>query len=457
VRNSCQELKLTYYPHCQEEINEMLSVIGLKDINDLKKPVPEKYILKKEFKFKKIEGARSELEVFDYFKKLSDANREYSSIFLGAGAYNHFIPSAVDEITSRQEFYTAYTPYQPEIAQGTLQAIFEYQTYITDLAGLDVSNASLYDGATALAESVIMSVKITGKNKVLVDKYIHPEYLTVLRTYLNPINIKIEIYNSDPFFFNADDFKKHWSKDFASFVIQSPNYCGTLNDLSRIADTVHNDKSLFIQNITEPMSLAILKSPGEYNADIACGEAQSFGMPLSFGGPYLGFITCKKDCLRKMPGRIAGQTEDADGKIAYVLTLSAREQHIRRDNATSNICSNHGLCALRASVYFSLLGKNGIRTCALKNMENAQNLRNKIKKSEKFNIIGKQIFFNEFAVKTDIKYEKINKILEKENILSFLPLSSIDQKLKNHYLLCATEMNTNEQIDNFTKVLEKIK
>jgi len=457
VRIFLKELKLTYYPHCQEEIDNMLSVIGLKDINDLKDPIPAKYILNKEFKYKIIKDSKSELEVFNYFNKLSEANREYSSVFLGAGAYNHYIPSAVDEITSRQEFYTAYTPYQPEIAQGTLQAIFEYQTYITGLTELDVSNASLYDGATALAESVIMSIKTTGKNKVLVDKYVHPEYLTVLHTYLKPISIKIEIYNSDPFLFNLNDFKKHWSNEYASFVIQSPNFCGTLNDLEGIADIVHNDKSLFIQNITEPMSMAVLKSPGEYNADIACGEAQSFGMPLSFGGPYLGFIACKKDYLRRMPGRIVGQTADSDGKIAYILTLSAREQHIRRDNATSNICSNHSLCALRASVYFSTLGRNGIRTCALKNMENAQALRNKIKRSEKINIIGKQVFFNEFSVKTDIKYEKIKKILEKENILSFLPLSSVDQKLKNHYLLCATEMNTDEQIDHFSGILEKIK
>ena len=445
---------MTYFPHSQKEIEEMLSFIEMEDLDELKKPI------KSEFRINEsalnLEKGKTEQEVSLYFDYLASLNKEYSSIFLGAGAYNHYIPAGIDEIVSRQEFYTAYTPYQPEISQGTLQAIFEYQSYITTLTGMDVSNASMYDGATALAEAVIMAHKITGKKKILLDKYTHPDYIKVLKTYLHPLKIEIEIFNSNPYSFDIENFKNIWNADYACFVISSPNYFGSIIDFSEVSHIIHSDKRILIQNITEALSLSILKSPGEYDVDIACGEAQSFGIPLSFGGPYLGFIACKKQYLRKMPGRIIGQTNDRDGNIAYVLTLSAREQHIRREGATSNICTNHSLCALRAVVYLSILGANGLKECGLKNIENAHLLHSEISNLNNFDIIKNQVFFNEFVVNTRIDYLKIKKLLEKENILSFFPLKEFDENSINSYMVCATEMNTKKQIRHLIDILGSI-
>ncbi len=440
---------MTYFPHSEKEINTMLSDIGLTNLEDLIKPIPKKFIYNK----LNLEKSKTEIETSEYFRELADKNKGYDSIFLGGGAYNHYIPASIDEITGRQEFYTSYTPYQAEISQGTLQAIFEYQTYIAKLTGLDISNASMYDGATALAESVIMSVKTTGQNKVLVDEFIHPEYIEVLRTYLKPLNIQIDIYKGNTFSFNINDFKTKWNSCYACFAISNPNFLGSILDLSGISEIIHNDKRNFILTIQEALSLVLLKSPFEFGADITCGEAQSFGIPLSYGGPYLGFISCKKEFLRKMPGRIVGQTIDRDGKVAYQLTLSAREQHIRRDAATSNICSNHSLQALRASIYLSVLGNRGLKECALKNVENSHYLKNKIKNIKKLEVIKEQIFFNEFVVRTEIDNNKIKNSLEKENILSFLNLERFYPSLKNFYLVCATELNTFNQIDRFCEIL----
>ncbi len=362
---------MTYFPHSQKDIDDMLEFIGIDKIDDLRNPVPPDYRIKD----LNLEDGLTELEVSQYFDEMAMMNRKYKAVFTGAGAYNHYIPAAVDEITSRQEFYTAYTPYQAEVSQGTLRIIFEYQTYMTKLTGLDVSNASMYDGATALAESVIMAVKSTGKNKVLIDKYTHPEYLEVVRTYMHPHEIQVDIYESTPFSFDMNDFKKAWNGGYACFAVSSPNYCGSVLDLAGVSEIVHSTGGLLVQNIQEAMMLALFKTPAEFGVDIACGEAQSFGMPLGFGGPYLGFITCSGQLTRRMPGRIAGQTVDRDGSIVYILTLSTREQHIRRENATSNICSNHGLCAIRAGVYLTILGKTGLEECALKNLENAVYLR----------------------------------------------------------------------------------
>ncbi len=444
---------MTYFPHSENEINEMLSAIGIKNLDDLKNSIPLKYQINK----LNIKEGKSELEANLYFNDIAKKNKNYNSIFLGAGAYNHYIPAAVDEILSRQEFYTAYTPYQAEISQGTLQALFEYQTYICRLTGMDVSNASMYDGATALAESIIIAHRITNKNKVLIDKYINPEYLKVLYTYLNPLNIDIIIYQSDPFSFSIENFKKSWESDFACFVISSPNFFGSIIDFKEASDIIHSDNKLIIQCITEALSLSILKKPSFYNVDIVCGEAQSFGIPLSFGGPYLGFIAVVNKFLRKMPGRIVGQSTDKDQNIAYTLTISAREQHIRRENATSNICSNHSLNAIKTAVYLSLLGEKGLSECGISNLENAHILHENIGKLNNFSVNNEQVFFNEFIVNSDIEYTKINKALEEKNILSFLPLNQNFNNYTNSYLLCATEMNSDSQIDEFIKILGSIK
>lgn len=443
---------MTYFPHSEEDIKKMLKEIGKSSLEDLLYPIPEKLIIQE----LNLEDEKTENEVINFFSNLANKNKPYKSIFLGAGAYNHFIPSVIDEIVSRQEFYTAYTPYQAEISQGTLQAIFEYQTYIATITGMDASNASLYDGATSLCEAVIMAINHTRKNKILVDRFIHPEYLEVLKTYMRPIGVEIIIFNSEPFRFNIEKFNKVWNSSFACFIIASPNFCGTILDFSGISDIIHNDKSLLIQSISEILSLSIFKLPDKFGVDIVCGEAQSLGIPLNFGGPYLGFIACKKELIRKLPGRLVGQTKDRDNNVAYVLTLTAREQHIRRELASSNICSNHGLSALRASIYLSILGKTGFKTCGLKNIENAKYLKNSIDRFKKIHTIKDQIFFNEFVVKTDIDYIKIKDTLEDNNILSFYPLGCNFDELKNNYLVTVTENNTKKEIENFIRVLEEL-
>ncbi|MCK4798463.1 MAG: aminomethyl-transferring glycine dehydrogenase subunit GcvPA, partial [Spirochaetes bacterium] len=438
----------------EAQIQEMLKTLSVDSLQQLAaNTVPESIALNSPLA---LAEPLTENSALSRLKAIAARNRQTKS-FIGLGYYDTHTPNVIlRNVLENPGWYTAYTPYQPEISQGTLQAIFEYQSYITTLTGMDVSNASMYDGATALAEAVIMAHKITGKKKILLDKYTHPDYIKVLKTYLHPLKIEIEIFNSNPYSFDIENFKNIWNADYACFIISSPNYFGSIIDFSEVSHIIHSDKRILIQNITEALSLSILKSPGEYDVDIACGEAQSFGIPLSFGGPYLGFIACKKQYLRKMPGRIIGQTNDRDGNIAYVLTLSAREQHIRREGATSNICTNHSLCALRAVVYLSILGANGLKECGLKNIENAHLLHSEISNLNNFDIIKNQVFFNEFVVNTRIDYLKIKKLLEKENILSFFPLKEFDENSINSYMVCATEMNTKKQIRHLIDILGSI-
>ena len=444
---------MTYFPHSEQDIKQMLSSIGKNELDDLLQPVAKEFIADK----MNLPDGMSEPEVEQYFKNLAAKNKPYKSIFMGAGANNHYIPAAVDEIASRQEFYTAYTPYQAEISQGTLQAIFEYQTYICRLTGMDATNASMYDGATALAESAMMAVAQTRQPKLLVDKYIHPEYISVLRTYMNARNVTVDLVDTGAFEFNKAAFDKAWNKDYAAFIIACPNFCGTLVDYSGVVENVHADKRLVIQVFTEPLSMIVAKTPTELGADIVCGEAQSLGNPLSYGGPYLGVIACRKEYMRKMPGRIVGQTKDNDGNIAYTLTLTAREQHIRRELASSNICSNHGLCAFRASVYMSVMGKSGLTDCALSNLEQSHKLQSEIAKLGNFQIIPNQVFFNEFVIKTNINASALSETLENNDILSCYDLSNVDESLKGCYLVGCTEMCSDEDIDYFVEVLGGIK
>ena len=444
---------MTYIPNSEKDIRHMLDTLGLKGIEDITSPIPGKFIVKDD----PSDDGLTQSEVEEHFNKIASKNRKYDSVFLGSGAYDHYIPPTVGELIGRQEFYTAYTPYQAEVSQGTLQGIFEYQTYMAEITGMDVSNASMYDGATSCAEAIVMAVASTRQRKVLVDRYVHPEYLEVVRTYMNPIGVEVVLFDASPFEFDTGAFEKAWSDEYAAFVISSPNFCGSIMDYASITDKVHADKRLVIHVIQEIMSLSILKSPGEYGADIACGEAQSFGMPLSYGGPYLGFLACKKDQMRKMPGRIAGQTKDSDGNIVYTLTLTAREQHIRRELATSNICSNHGLCAMTASVYLSTLGQKGLRSCGLSNIEKSHMLQEKISVIDGFDSVKEQYFFNEFVVKTGKDRNEIKSELEKAGILSFRPLGDISEKLKDCYLVCVTEKNSMEEIDKFVSILRSMK
>ena len=440
---------MTYYPHSEKDIADMLKTVGKGKLEDLLQPIPQEFVANK----MNLGGEMSEVQVNRYFGNIAAKNKPYKSIFLGAGANNHYIPAAVDEIASRQEFYTAYTPYQAEISQGTLQAIFEYQTYICRLTGMDATNASMYDGATALAESAMMAVAQTRQQKLLVDSNIHPEYLNVLRTYMTPKNVTSDLVDTGAFQFDKAAFEKAWNKDYAAFIIASPNFCGSFIDYSGIVENVHADKRLVIQVFTEILTFTVMKTPAEMGADIVCGEGQSLGNPLSYGGPYLGVIACKKEFMRKMPGRIVGQTKDKDGNIAYTLTLTAREQHIRRELASSNICSNHGLCAFRASVYMSLLGKNGMESLGKANIAQSHKLQKKIATLPNFEVIEGQTFFNEFVIKTNISADKLKSALESNDILSCYPLAN----QKGCYLAAATELCSDEDIDNFVNVLGGIK
>jgi glycine dehydrogenase subunit 1 len=443
---------MTYFPHSDDDIKTMLKEIGLSSLEELAQPIPST-LRNHDFK---LEPGNDELSAFNKFTDFAKKNRPYNSIFLGAGAYQHYIPAAVDELSSRQEFYTAYTPYQAEISQGTLQAIFEYQTYTTELTGMDVANASMYDGATAMVEAAFMAINFSRKKRLLVDRFVHPDYISVLRTYCQPLDIEVVVLQNDPYVFDDKLFYETWDDSFAAYLVASPNYFGSIIDYTAVVDRVHDTKGLVIQVVQEALSLALLRSPGESGADITCGEAMSFGVPLSYGGPYLGFLACTKKYMRKMPGRIVGLTTDRENKPVYVLTLTAREQHIRRELATSNICSNHNLCAIRACIYLSLLGETGLRECSLKNIEMKNKVRQLIDSIPGFSVVNEQVSFNEFIVTTDIPSEQIHSALENAGILSFKEMGKIYDGYNKHYLVTVTEMNTDKQIEQLINTLEEL-
>ena len=382
-----------------------------------------------------------EIEVKKELSELASQNVHVSqhACFLGAGAYNHWIPSAVDHIISRSEFYTAYTPYQPEISQGTLQSIFEFQSWICQLAGLDVANASLYDGATAMAEAALMAIRLTKKQKVVLLGDIHPAYKQVLETYLEPLGV--EIGNCELGIRNYDGA--------AAVIVQQPSFLGDvvgIDDLRNIAQVAHDNGALFITCI-DPISLGILPRPVEYGADIVIGEGQGLGIPLSYGGPYLGFMSCKSKLLRQMPGRIVGETVDKDGEPGFVLTMQTREQHIRREKATSNICSNQALCALAATVYLSLIQEKGLKEVATVCKKNSEALKNRLSRLDGYKIMNKQETFKEFVLETPLPVSMINRALLEKNILGGYELE------KNKMLVAVTEMLSEEQLDLFVDTL----
>lgn len=436
---------MNFIPATEIEKKEMMTAVGVNQPSDLFKDIPEKIRLRKELNLPK-GMAEAELKIF--MGELSAKNKLYSS-FLGAGSYNHFVPSIVNHIISRSEFYTAYTPYQPEISQGILQAIYEYQTLICNLAGMDVANASMYDGASALAESALMAVRIKNKNEILVSSAIHPEYRQVLKTYLNANSLNITEINFDGGLTSIDELKSKINGNTAAVLIQNPNFFGCIERLSEIGKITHEKGALLIACITEPTSLGLLKIP---NADIVCGEAQSFGNPVNYGGPYLGFIAAKQEFARQLPGRIVGATLDNKGEKAYVLTLQAREQHIRREKATSNICSNEALCALAATVYLTTVGKK-LRELAEINIQKAGYALNKLKEAG-FQQVFNSPFYNEFVVKCE-DAKRANELLLKKKIVGGLELERFYPELKNCLLFCVTEMNSKEEIDRMVRTLKR--
>ena len=435
----------------------MLKVIGAEFVEDLFKAIPDNLRVKKPLN---LPAPLSEQELIQEMTTLSIKNatvEEYVS-FLGAGAYNHYIPSIVNHLISRSEFYTAYTPYQPEISQGTLQAIFEYQTLICQLTGMDVSNASMYDGASATAEAVLMARRINNRSKVILSAAIHPEYREVINTYLsgNRDNIKEVFYCTETGRTLPEAIEKLLDKDTSSVVIQQPNFFGSIEDIKAIAEVVHKNNSILIIAITEPISLGLLKPPGELGADIVIGEGQAFGNGLNFGGPYLGFFATLEKYLRQMPGRLVGETVDKRGKSGYVLTMAAREQHIRREKATSNICTNEGLCALAAAIYLTALGKNGLMELARLNLSKAEYLKKGLANIKGIKPAFTAPTFNEFVIETEKEPDAVLKTLLKKGIIAGLPLKRFYPELSRHILICATEMNTKEQMDELLEGLEKI-
>lgn len=445
-----------YISHTHNDEQEMLEVIGLNSLEDLFSDIPEDIRLSRDLNLPK---SKSELEVTRYLKGLASKNCSLSELtcFLGAGAYDHYIPSIVDHIISRSEFYTSYTPYQPEISQGTLQYLFEFQTLLCELTGMDVANASLYDGGTAVAEAALMASAYSRRKEVIISETVRPETRKILKTYAHLQGIElIEIPMKDGLT-DLEKLSEKVSKNTAAVIVQSPNFFGIIEDVEAAAEIAHREKKTSLIMSTDPISLGILKRPIDLGVDVVVGEGQSMGMPLAYGGPYLGFIASKSDYLRKLPGRIVGQTQDLDGKRSYVLTLTAREQHIRRDKATSNICSNQGLNTLAATVYMVTLGKKGIREVAMQTTQKAHYAFNKLTESGKYKPVFNHPFFKEFAIESNLDPKEINKVLLDEKILGGYNLGNDYDGLKNSILYAVTEKRTKDEIDKLSLVLEEIK
>ena len=432
-----------YFPHTPDDISQMLSKCGMTDLSELYSDVPEELKLNRDYD---LPPQMSEKEVRDFFENLAQKNQPQTCI-AGAGFYDHYAPAVIQSIISRSEFLTAYTPYQPEISQGTLQYIFEYQSMMTQLTGLEVSNASMYDGTTAVAEAMMMAVaSARKKNRVLVSATLNPIYREVVDTYAHYHGVVIDTIPEADGVTDLEALRDMLTKgDVAGVILPTPNFYGILEDYTGVADMVHAAKALLI--MTAPASaLGVIKSPGEWGADIAAGEAQSLGMPLNYGGPYLGYMCCTKALIRKLPGRIVGATTDADGQRVFVLTLQAREQHIRRDKATSNICSNQGLMALYASIYLSLMGRNGLREVNELSAAGAHYLASKLVESGAFELkYPDKPFLNEFVVrfKGEVKLADFVELCGSCGCLPGVQLS--DDEL----LICVTETRTREEIDRY--------
>ena len=444
---------MAYIPHTKSEREQMLASIGVDKVEDLYEAIPENV----RFPDLDLPDPISEMEITDELFALSEANLEvrHAACFLGAGAYNHFIPAVVDHILLRSEFYTAYTPYQPEISQGTLQAIFEYQSLICNLTGMDVSNASHYDGATALAEAVVLALnQHRGKRStVVLSPAIHPQYRQVVRTYTQGMGLMLK--GDDTLENDADALIDLLDDDTTLVAVQYPDFFGRISDLKALGEAAHAVGALMCV-VVNPIALGLLRPPGEFGADIVVGEGQPLGIPLSYGGPYVGIFTTREKYVRKMAGRLVGETVDSRGQRGYVLTLTPREQHIRRDKATSNICTNQGLMALAAAVYLTSMGKDGLRRVAELCYHKAHYAAEKINALEGYTLWNDGPFFHEFAIACPKPVAEINEILLGYDILGGYDLGEDYPELKDHMLLAVTEATTREDIDDLVHALEEV-
>ncbi|MDT8420636.1 MAG: aminomethyl-transferring glycine dehydrogenase subunit GcvPA [Desulfuromonadales bacterium] len=444
---------MRYLPHTENDIQQMLETIGVDRIEDLFSGVPSSCRLSRPLD---IAPAAAESELVARLQELSGRNAGVSDwdAFLGGGAYNHFIPAVVDHLVSRSEFYTAYTPYQPEISQGTLQAIFEFQTMICQLTGMDIANASMYDGASACAEAVLLALRCARKrHKVLLSSALHPHYRETVRTYCRYLQVQIEEFPyTESFASDLQALTGQLDDQVAAVVVGYPNYFGRVEDLARLAELAHGQGARLIAAVAEPLALALFKSPGELGADVVVGEGQSFGIPLSYGGPGIGFFAVRNQDMRAMPGRLVGETVDQDGKRGYVLTLATREQHIRRERATSNICSNQGMCTLIVGIYLALHGKQGLRRLAEQNYAKAAYARQQIGQLEGFQVMQGESF-NEFVVTCSEPAAELRARLQQVKILAGIPLVSDYPEQQKGLLVCVTEQNSREQIDRLVTAL----
>ena len=442
---------MLYLPHTSEDISSMLQVAGVDNLDDLFSTIPEACRLKADLN---LPDALTEWELNDHMEALSNSmavSPEYK-VFMGAGSYEHFIPAAVSYLLSRSEFLTSYTPYQPEMSQGTLQAIYEYQTLAARLLGMEIATASHYDGATALAESLLMAIRVTRRKKVAISNLIHPLYRRVIKTYFEPTSYDVmELGYLDNGVTDLAELDK--MDDLAAVAVQSPNFFGCIEDLQAIGEKAHDKEALFIASFTEALAYGLFKSPGAQGADIVCGEGQSLGIPRTFGGPALGMLASRKKYMRSLPGRLVGKTKDLDGKRGFVLTLATREQHIRREKATSNICTNNSLCALAAAMYMASVGGTGIKELARLNRDKCEYLKKGLREAG-FKIAFDTPTFNEFVVEFPAGFGAIYKRLLEKKIVAGIALTPYYPELANHYVLCVTETRSKEEIDALVREVQ---
>lgn len=441
---------MRYIPNSPEERDEMLAEVGLSSAADLFRSIPSDVVLNRPLK---ITEPLAESEVIAAMEGMAARNSAaMKPSFLGAGVYAHFSPTIVDHLIQRSEFFTSYTPYQPEISQGTLQYIFEFQTLVCQLTGMEVSNASMYDGSTSTAEAYLMAQRVTRRDKIVVASSVHPEYREVAQTYAQHGDTEIVTVGFDHETGRVSGLEVLDDKT-AALVVQSPNFFGCIEDLSVLADAAHSVGALFVVVVTEAISLGLLKPPGAFDADIVVGEGQSWGVPMGFGGPHVGLFATKEKYVRQMPGRLAGVAYDKNGNRGFVLTLSTREQHIRREKATSNICTNQGLIALAATIYMETMGKKGLQEVAMQNAQKSAYAKQRIARIDGFSIPFSAPTFNEFVVRGPVSAIETLETLRSRGVIGGLALSKYYDGRENDFLVCVTETNSKEQIDNLVESL----
>jgi glycine dehydrogenase subunit 1 len=449
-----RRMRMPFIPTTDANRKEMLKTIGVEKFEDLLESIPEKVRFKGELD---LPEPLSEFEVTKLLKEIARKNEHTGThvCFLGGGAYDHFVPAAIDHIISRSEFYTAYTPYQPEVSQGNLQAIYEYQTMIANLTGMDVANASMYDGASALAEAALLVQAHTKREEILISKTVHPFHRQVVSTYCHRSGIALKEVGMEGGATSLTQLKEMVTDKTAGLLIQHPNFLGNLEEVEDIAQIIHNSGGLFVVS-ADPISLGTLKPPGEYGADVATGEGQVLGNALSFGGPYVGIFAVKQPLIRRLPGRLVGVTVDTKGHRGFVLTLQTREQHIRREKATSSICTNEQLCALASTVYLALMGKEGLPTVSHLSLQKAHYLADNLLKVKGVKRCFQRPFFKEFAVCCPVAPKKIIDGMRKEKIFAGIDLGRFDYGMKDGLLIAVTEKRTKEEMDRYVEIFKKI-